>query len=477
MGTILQSLAQRQDGLLLLESFESPDFTLDQGWSVLNGVPSISANATKDGLYSLILDSTCPLIQNGLSSHFKYAAVWFFDDVTKTTQGATPAMVLRDSNTGLTFGVGVNNACSTDHYSVLQDSGAWIATGIPRSAGWHRLSMSPGSNGLPRMWIDGTDTTFSSGTGTSPFFNQIQIGCQGNTGNGWGYMDWVQVCLTSTLTVYNLTDPQGLVLVCAGNAPQGVSSGGVASIDMATVDSPVDGYLVVTQVMVSNSAPFYQSDIINVSAGDVYFLNQYRFGRRPSTMNIVPTQSRTDTLAVDGPKQSVFFFDVDKVTLTFQDIDECQKDALLAWWTTAKRGEFFSVAVEENDIYLDATQQAVTAFPIGQIVVAYAPPGIGKVLTVQSPDGTIKENVTVAGATYDVPSGLWTVTLKYPQAEAVTAGLQVRARYYWPFCTAASTQLAVALSSPKVKRWTAQISFDETVQAQDFMSFLAGLQP
>ena len=464
MGTVLQSLAQRQDGLLLFESFESQNFALDQSWLVLNGTPTITPNAAKEGLYSLEIDSSCPLIQN-TAAYFQYAAVWFFDDATKTTQGATPALMLSDSATGLTFGVGVNNSCSTGFYSVRQDSGSWIATSIPRTSGWHRFSMSPPVAGTPHLFIDNADTGYSSGAGASPFFNTIQVGCQANTGDGWGYMDWVQVCLTSTLTVYNLTDPQGVLLVCAGNVPQATSSSGQASLDLSAVDVPVDGYLAVTQTVAPNSAPVYQSDIINVSAGDVYFLNQYRFGRRPSTLSIAPTGSRNDTKAVDGPKQSVFFYDTDKVTLTFEGLTEAQANGLLAWWTTAKRGEVFSVAVEENDIYIDSTQSAVTAFPTGQIVVAYSPPGIGKVLTVQSPDGTIKENVTVAGASFDVPSGLWTVSLAAPQAEAVQSGMQVRARYYWPFCTADTTQLSVALASPKVKRWTAQIVFEETVQS------------
>lgn len=471
-GTVLQSLAQRQDGLMLLESFESANFISDQAWVLLNGTVTRDNSVAKDALYSLKMDSTCPLIQNQPGGYTKYAVSWFYDEATFTTQLCNPAMVLSDSVSGATVGIGVNNAKDSAHYCIELAPGVWVPTAIARSTGWHRFSMSPDANGNPHLFVDNLDTSF--GLGAATFFDTIKLGCQANTGDGFGWFDLVALCSSSTLTVYNLTDPQGLVLVCAGMVPQANSAAGVAVLDMSQTDVPLDGYLVVTNPL-GNGAPVYQSDIQNFSAGDIYFLNQFRFGRRPTSLSIQPTQSRTDTMAVDGPRQSVFFYDADKVSLSFNDITEDLANQLRSWFTTAKRGETFSVCVEESDFYVDFTQQIVTAFPTGQLVVAYAPPGKGKWLVVQSLDGTIKETVQIASSSYSVATGLWTITLVNPQSEAVQAGMQVRALRCWPFCMVTEKMLNIVLSNAKVKRWTVQINFMELIQNQDFMDFYAGL--
>ena len=477
-ATILQSLAQRRDGLLLFESFESPNFTLDQGWTVLNGTPTTSNAVAHDALNSLVMDSTCPLIQYQPGSYFTCAAGWFYDDATKTTQAAIPAIVLKDSAGASIFGIGVNNAVSTTNYSILTAAGTWVASTITRTTAWHRWSYSLDASSNPHLYIGNLDTGVALGAGV--LCNTIQVGCQANTGDGFGWFDQIQVCANQFVTMYNLTDPQGLVVVCAGSAPQALSSSGIAQVDMAFTDSPFDAYLVVTNLiqqagMTLDSAPLYQSDVNSFSAGDIYFLNQFRFDRRVSSLSPVATQSRTDTLSLDGVKQSVFFYDVDKVTLVIDGITDDQRNDLLSWWTTAKRGEVFSVAVDEDDIYLDYTQQAVTAFPTGQLVLAYPPRGAGKRLVVQSSDGTIKESVKVASSTFNATDGFWHVNLAAPQAEAVGAGLQVRGLNYWPFCTVESTAFNVSLKSVQVKRWMLTISFMETVQNQPFMAFAAGL--
>lgn len=484
MGSILQNLGRRQDGLLLFESFESPNFTLDQLWILLNGTPALSNSVSKDGFYSLALDSTCALLENDIidsssnTNTFGYAVAWFYDDASNVASNSIPSFVAGNSGVPLAIGIGVNKAISTTLYSVVIN-GSWFVTATPRTTGWHRFSIvADPTTSFPYAFIDNVSTGFTTGAAT--LLTQVQLGCQANTGDGFGFFDLVQVCYSSLFTLMNLTDPQGVTIISQGSAPQVLSSSGQVQINLSHIDCPFDGYLVVSNIIqdagvIYPSAPVFQSDILSLSAGDIYFLNQFRFGRRPSSVSVVPTQVRNDTKAIDGPKQSMFFNDTDMVQLTFNDLTEDLKNALLSWWTTAKRGEIFSAAVEEDDIYLDFTQGHVSAFPNGQLLLAFPPPGTGKVLTVQSPDGTIKENVTVAGSSFDVPSGLWTATLQAPQVEAVDAGLQVKALYYWPFCSANATQLSISISNVKVKRWNVQISFMEQVQAKDFMSFFMGL--
>lgn len=480
MGTILQSLAQRVDGLLLFESFESSNFMLDQGWTLLNGAPAQSNNVSKDSLFSLALDSTCALIQNAPGGNFSFAAAWFYDDATQITAQCIPALMVKDSGNTAIVGLGINNAVSTTFYCALTSAGNWIATAIPRVTGWHRFSVGQvqANDSNLRLFIDNIDTGFS--IVSSSVLNEIQVGCQANTGDGFGYFDLVQICLSSAISIQNLTDPQGATIICPGSVPQALSSSGAAVIYAPFLDFPVTAYLVVNAVVQVGSqdfpgAPIYQSDIMEFSGGDTWFLNRFRFGRRPSSITPQPMSSRNDLLAVDGQKQSAFFYDNDIVTLMFSDLTEDLKNQLLAWWNSAKRGEVFSVSVEENDIYLDFTQGAVSAFPIGQLLLAYPPPGPGAPLTVQSADGTIKENVVAGSSSYDPVGGLWTLNLQAPQSQAVAAGLQVRALYHWPFCTANQKQLQVTPSNVKVKRWHVQISFQEQIQDQDWMSFYAGI--
>ncbi len=467
MGTLLQSLAQRQDGVLLFESFEASTFLQDQNWGTINGTPSQSQNVALDGIYSLALDSTCPLIQNVPAAPFTYCAAWFYDTLD-TTAGCSPMI---SASAGVnTLTVGVLQGFGTYYIlsPVVQD------TKIPRINGFVRFSISPDVNGFEHVYINNTDTGYAS-PWSAPF-TVFRLGCLNNTGDGFGYFDWVQINSTSTLTMYNLTDPQGFTLICGGAAPQATSSDGIAVIDMSKIDSPAMGYLTVQPGNSPNAAPIYQSDVLEFNAGDIYFLNQVRFNRRPTMLSVMPTQSRTDQKAVDGQQQSMFFYDADVLVLTISGLTEDQKNSLLSWWTTAKRGETFSVAVEESDIYLDFTQAAVTAFPTGQLVTAYQPPAPGKVVVVQSSDGTIKEACKIAShGSYSSTTGVWTCNLVTPQAEAVTAGLQVRALYYYPFCQITDKALKVTLSDAKIKRWQAQISFTEAIQAQDFMDFYAGL--
>ena len=137
-GTLLQSLAQRQDGLVLLESFESANFITDQAWVTLNGNPTQDNTVAKDGLFSLKLDSSCPLIQNTPGPYVKYAACWFYDVATNITSQSVPAMLLTDTATGNTVAIGVNNALDPNHYCIQLASGAWQPTIVPRSTGFHR---------------------------------------------------------------------------------------------------------------------------------------------------------------------------------------------------------------------------------------------------------------------------------------------------------------------------------------------------
>ena len=473
MNSILQSLARRVDGLQLFESFESPNFIVDQDWTVLNGTPSISSAVSKEGIYSLIMDSTYPQIQKKFSVPFGYSSVWFYDDATQTAAGFNPQVTWTDSINGQAFTVGVNNSVDPTVYCYAQPLGSG-PTSTPRTTGWHRFTVYLLTDlNVIVVMIDNVVFLRTTYTG---ILDTITLGAGTYTGTPFGYFDWVQVLVDPFITVYGLTHGQYLnvVLNSAGaiiqtNHPV---DAGIAQVDVSTVDFPAQGFLQVQQPPYGDGL-FYQSDILTLYGGDRYLLNLYRFDRKPTAIPLIqPQQMRNDLKSVGGAKQSVFFYDQDQVTLTWRAITEAQKNELLRWWTTAKRGETFSVAIDEAQIYLDYTQFPVVGWPTGQLMLSSPATQAGQVLTVQSSDGTIKENVKVASVSLDNNSGIYTANLDLPQTEAVAAGLQVRALYYWPFCTTMAKNLAVVPEDIRSKRWTVSITFEELIQTKSWISFL-----
>ena len=483
MGTILQSLPQRRDGLMLMESFESANFMMDQGWTLINGTPSTTQSVAKEGLSSLVLDATNPLILKDFgSTPFLYCAVWFYDDATQTATDYQPGLRIIDPVNHHNFFTGVWNSNSTTNYT---------PGNIPRTTGWHKFSfVYDSSGGNVFHYIDNvlafTDTSYPGLA-----FTQFEIGDinTASTGTAFGYMDWVQICADQFLTLYGLAPGQWLNLV-AQEENGGVitaqvqgDGAGQAQLDISGLDFPAQGYLWVGQPP-NGSMLFFQSDMLNLSAGDIYLLAVYRFKtldgtpRRATMFTPLAVSTRNDVMAVAGARQSVFFYDVDKMTLSFRALTDGQKNELLRWWTTVKRGATFGIAIEENDIYLDYTQQAVTAFPNGQLVLA-SPAianALGKVLTVQSVDGEIKENVKVKSLAFDPLSDYYTATLDLPQAEAVAAGLQVKALYYWPFAWSTDKALSVVPEDARSKKWNVSFAFQEQIQAPSWLQFL-GVAP
>ena len=480
MGTILQSLSARREGSMLFESFESPAFMQNENWTLLNGTPVITDSVTKQGLYSLVMDSSYPQIQKKFSTPYSYSTVWFYDDATQTASTFKPNVIWSqpDAPGGpLAFSLGVDNSVSTGFYVAYYGNLMIpVITTVARTTGWHRFTMFtiPLSAQII-MLVDNVNATTLSGL---VHLNTITLGASVYTGTPFGYFDWVQVYVDNFITLYNVQSAQTLHLYLKSSGTVIHSQGtpapstSLVQIDVSQVDFPAQGYMAVSNGQYGDQS-FFQSDIKDLNGGDIYLLNLYRFGRRPSSIGPVPTETRNDIKAVSGAKQSTFFYDQDTVTLTYRGLTEAQKDDLLRWWTTVKRGETFSVAVEESDIFLDFTQLPVTAYPVGQLVLSNPNVGQGQKLTVQSPDAEIKENVVLAaGAVTDPITGFTTVNLVTPQAEAVDAGLQVRALYYWPFANTTVKSLSENLESVQNSFWTVVIQFEELIQSPNWIQFL-----
>lgn len=464
-STVLQSLNKWRDGLLLFESFESPNFMLDQAWTLLNGVPKISNEVAKEGLSSFKLDSTYPWIEKDFSISgdlFGSSAVWFFDDAGIITGGFTPFVEWENPIATLVSGLGVDLAVSTVNYTVMVE-GVKSDSGIARTDGFHRFSIIPNaSTAFRELYIDGTlvGTTASSGS-----FDTIRLGCRVASGtNPFGYFDVVQCCRDNgtalirysgvdTGRAVELHSADGTLLSTATI----IGASAFFRVGLENLDSPFDGYFTMTDT--AGIFPYFITPVLSISIGDWYQFNAYSFGRRPSAWNFVDADDRNDLKSLQGVKQSVFFNDSDRVTMTFEDLDEEQKNALDSWWTAAKKGNNFGVAIDSDATYFGRIGIAQTDPDQTAFVVVEEGLAIGSKIVLRDNDGFSKQTFSVVNVILDV-----VITVSPKPTEPVILDQQVRSLYYWPFCTTTDDGLKAVLTNLTLNKWTVTINFEEAIE-------------
>lgn len=453
-GTILQTLPKMVDGLMLFESFESVNFMTDQGWTLEQGVPTITNAASFEGLKSLIMDSTHPFIHREFSTPFRFSAGYFLDDTTEvgvsTIQG-----IFWDATGGATnFGIGIQIAVSSVNYSVLEN-GIAVNSGIARVDGWHRFEMTYDGSNI-KQYIDGVlISTVATVLPTS--FTIVKVGSQSSIGTPFGYFDLVTVCADFSLTVTGLQDGQTATLYDSSNAVLATATvtSGSAVLNMSALDSPFESYLVITAI---DGRPLFRSQTQSFSSGDEYTLAKYSFGRRPASLDVKATANRQDRESNSGKQQSVFFYARDMVSMTFTDLTEDEKNKLMRWWTTAQRGEGFACALNEEATYLSALSVAigsvgaVTFTPVNAIGT-----NKGSVLAIRTATGRYRDTKKVSGVSAGV------VTVDEAFVEPFSVGDQVRDLYYWPNVLTTDAALNVTLTNVKYRRWSVSLSFKEAL--------------
>lgn len=460
-NTILQSFIKWVDGLLLYESFESTNFMLDQAWNLLNGQPTISNLVAEEGIRSLALDLTYPYIEKDFTpsgAHFGVSSVWFFDDAGVVTGGFTP-WVEWESDNGQLWGLGVDLSVSTDFYTVM-NNGVKTASSVARSDGFHKFLFIFVPSSLLGLIIDGT----SVGGIISPTANafaKMRLGVRDASGTiAFGYFDVAICALNVNLKFYGFTDGTVLSLYEEDDTfIQTVTvASGLGSFVLVNSDSPITGYLVARD---AGGAPIFRSAITDFNLGDVYRFSVYDFGRKPSDWGFVDADMRNDLKSIQGVKQSVFFNDSDRVTMTFVDLTEAQKNALDAWWSTAKRGANFAVAIRDNETYFDVVQVDNFDPTSGKVTVLNTDSLAGsQQLVIRDNDGYTKQTVVVD--TIDGTDPFF--TLDAAPANPILEGQQVRSLYYWPFCTTTQASMQALISNLTLNYWTVTIAFEEAIQ-------------
>jgi len=474
-------------GLLILESFESANFITDQLWNVLNGNPVQGLINPYDGIYSLPIDSSFPLLQiDGGATAPQVFNVRLWDDPTNTTGAASYVFVSATAGTpGATncIGIGVDNAVSTANY-VIYKNGIKSDSGVPRQAGYIFLNITTDVGG-DYCYIGGSKLSY----GTSIAGRYLTLGTLATTGNvPFNYFDLVQIYQQLAIQVYGLQPGQWIWLLDFDNstttsvAPIYTYHNLKAQVEVPVIgpaslianlgmQSPLNGFFVVTdEEYIIN----YISPVSQVTIGDIWTFDMVDFGRRATMIDVLKSVTRTDKESNSGVNEAVFFNARENWTFTMTDITEAQRTALDRWWSFAQQANEYAVAVNSDKasffFLAAATAPMATSFLIETanneipVIPNIAP---GDVLILKNQNNLNFEQITVAsveqvnihGFGFDATQ----ITTKDPIHNIYQAFDIVQSTLYTPFAIASDKQLNVKLTNAKLKRWDLTHKFKEAL--------------
>jgi hypothetical protein len=460
-STILQLFGQQYSGQLLLESFESPSWITDEGWTVLHGVPVATNFFAFDGQWALQLDNSYPIINYQAPTTYTDGVAYFFDD---PTQNATTLLPFAQfiNGAGHALALGVDCSVNTGTYTYIDAAGVHHDSHVVRSAGWRRLQCQVAPGGGYQLLIDGavvyTDAAFAAP-------NQVQLGTlAGNAGAPiFGYFDDVQLAAGQGVTVQGLVpgalaylydQDWNLMSASTTAAPTVIPLGGSANY-------PLSGRVMVTQS--DGVTPAFYSAFQNFFGGDIWALAVYDFGRRPSTVDPVPTAERMDVYSSSGRRQSTFFYSLEKVRMMVPDLTHDQRNRWLGFFSQIQQGIQFGVALYSQRVFLSAlcNGAAVPAtFGRNQVqLIATAGINVGAHLVLISGNGTGRQVCRVTA----VNAGTGVVTFAEVLLYNFSDGDTVRANYYWPQARTLDKTAGVRLSTASRSRWDVSMAFEESL--------------
>ena len=460
-STILQLFGQQSSGQLLFESFESPSWLTDEGWSILQGNPQASNFFAFDGQWAFQLDNTYPIINYQSGTNYTDGIAYFFDDPTQTATTLLPFALFINA-AAVTMGLGVDCSVNTGTYTYINEAGVHHDSYVVRTAGWRRFQCQVAPGGGYELLIDGvvvyTDATFGAP-------NEIQLGTlAGNTGAPiFGYFDDVQLASGQNLTVqgpsggalaYLYDQDWNLISQSATATPTVIPLGGSANY-------PFSGRVMVTQS--DGLTPAFYSPIQDFFGGDVWALATFDFGRRPSTVDPVPTPDRADVYSSSGQRQSTFFYSLEKVRMSVTDLTQDQRNLWLGFFATIQQGLQFGVAIYSHKVFLGALCNAAVVpatFGNNQVqLIATRGVNIGARLVLTSATGAGRQicKVTAVNASTGV------VTFADPLLYNFSDGDTVRALFYWPTARTLDKVAGVRLSTSSRLRWDVSMAFEESL--------------
>ncbi len=453
-NTVIQTMPKTSSGLLLFESFEAPTFMADQDWTLLHGVPSISPNAAKQGLMSFIMDLTYPLISHSLPSFTAgWSAQYFYDDATVVTGGFTPEVQWIDSMANV-YGLGVDLAVSTTFYTKTV-AGVKTATTVARTTGWHRFTLGPVSTNWVTA-IDGTTcATFSSANAIAT----LKIGITVASGTiPFGFFDWVQATSSPFISVLNT---QGNAVLYSSDGTTSLASMSSNKFDVRTLDYPFDGLMRCYDA--SGSTPIYNGYVRSFSGGDVLALKTLDFGRKASSLTVMPSQMRNDKFSLGGQDQSVFYNARDTMGISFNLLTDEQAQSIREFWQDLQQGAYCSLAIDSGNLYDGHMASWTYATGTGSNPLTLAPTTVGlnkgaviRIFTETRRQQAVSTVATLVSSTQ--------VKIAQPLQLADGAAGKVNSMYYWPVSKCTDQKLGLSLADPKTKRWNFSMNFVEVIE-------------
>lgn len=154
-------------------------------WSVVSGAPNTSSTQVYDGDMSLS-PSGGMIMKDMQDETLGYVTIDFYDDASDTDLFSYAFL---EDYEGGQFGLGVNTAISTTHYSRLIN-GIWSVTTVARSDGWHEFKWDISNGWDCKLYIDEAIHINRVGTvASTKDYRKIYIGDDNGNDTGQVFFD------------------------------------------------------------------------------------------------------------------------------------------------------------------------------------------------------------------------------------------------------------------------------------------------
>lgn len=368
-------LQKIQDGVIFSEGFENDNFVTAEGWTVLQGVPANSSSQYQSGIKSWdnsANSQSLPVASKNLNSKSGFVVIWFYDDVSHTTEQG-PYFKIKLSN-GNFASIGVRNSVSTSFYCYSTPGPSVdapdTASSIARSTGWHQFYFIDGRD----FGIDGVG--FNLGFSGQASTVYVCANTVGGTGNSFGFFDQLG-CFINVISVdqsFGGILTQGCMAVDVPSTYLGqvnfYFSGdnlfyknwvvspftGQVGIPLSpdrfrnSINYPISAYLEVSQPN-SRTKLLLRSNILNINPGDIYNLVEFTPGQKFKPYNPQLAALSDINQSTSGVTETIFNAFKNKYVFGIPILEGMDyKKQYDEWYNYAVQGFPFSAQAEDNNI-------------------------------------------------------------------------------------------------------------------------------
>ncbi len=377
-STVISYLQKIRDGVVFSEGFENDNFINAEAWTTLQGVPANTSAQFKSGIKSWdnsanaqslpvakkVITDTNVDTATALGVEYGWVCeVWFYDDVTHTTeQGPYFKIKLVD---GSFIQVGVRNSITTTNYS-CNTSNTYTEdnfhdSGIARSNGWHKFQIwnQPFAFGVIYVVaIDGVGTNqLLTAAGSISKVTEIYLSANkiAGTGNSFGYFDSLnyfrnlQIKFNNNATTqykFSIYDSSNTFLASDFNTPNAVLLPSLTTIYPANIFTEVQS---VTNAGVATSGIIYRSPLLQINSGDIYNFVTVNLARKCEMPGYIPNSFRQTNQSPSGVVETLVTGLKDRMTFTIKELQGFQWVQIVRnWFQYVIDGSPFSIMTDSS---------------------------------------------------------------------------------------------------------------------------------